>query len=554
MFDWITRFFSRSAAAQGSTEFAKQLLAQSWEAYRLARRDRPNEHNQPQPYSGNAAIESSHEMMNRRVRDIVRNTAQGKRIAMALSDLVIGRGMQTFSWPFAPAELLDIVTELDTLSTGQLGPRLTYALESDDYFEQWANDPEQFDAEGRLSWPEMQQLMLSETAQVGNGIMVRVRPTKYELVPLAFQMIEREQLDETADRERSAEQNKIVGGVEFDRQNRIVAYHVFVDHPHDAGSMNGSSVLGVVSPGRRTRIRAERVIDLAKYHRPSAALGASWFDASGQTTWDRDSYIDSEIRAAAVDAVFSFVAKLKDAAKYGALGFDDSLDDDDEHGNRQFKVGHSPVASVIEPDESLEMVRQTRPNKDAPAFLSLLDRDTAAAHGFSYYRLTGDYERTNFSSSRAAKLDEDEHIKPLQDWFGCHVALPVRREFNQLAAAAGLFSTVTPSEFLANRRSYQRFDVIANGRDLLDPFKEGEARTSRLRTGLSTFKAECAKANIHWVRQLMQIAIERRVQDMFGVELDFTKAGNGQQQAASQQNAESAAQQVAEAIDLLRSE
>jgi hypothetical protein len=45
----------------------------------------------------------------------------------------------------------------------------------------------------------------------------------------------------------------------------------------------------------------------------------------------------------------------------------------------------------------------------------------------------------------------------------------------------------------------------------MDPFKEGEARTTRLRTGVSTFKEECAKINKHWIRVLMQLAIERKV-------------------------------------------
>ena len=189
--------------------------------------------------------------------------------------------------------------------------------------------------------------------------------------------------------------------------------------------------------------------------------------------------------SAAIDAVFAFVAKLEDADNGATLGFDDGLEDSDEQGNRKFKVGHSPVASVISKDESLEMVRATRPNKDTPAFIGLLDRDTAAATGISPYTLTGDYANTNFSSSRAAKLDEDLNIKPLQNWFATHVALRVRREFNAVAAASGLFQSVRPAEFKKKVRTYQRFDAVGNGRDLLDPFKEGEARTTRLRTGVA---------------------------------------------------------------------
>lgn len=517
--------------APGSRDFAQELLAQSYEAYRLARRDRPREHNQPHGYSGDSAIIGSHDLMDRRVRDLVRNTAQGKRIIQALVDLVIGCGMQTHAWPFLPSELLQISTELESLESGDLGPRLQYALESDDLFEEYFSDPKQFDAEGRLSGPEMFRMMLGETVQVGNALLVRVFRKDYELVPLAWQLLEREQLDESMDRPASEGKNKIIGGIEFDGDNRAVAYHVYLDHPHEFFGMGQSALLGAgasLSVGsRRQTIPAERVIDLALYHRPSASLGASWFDASGQSTWDRDSYVDSEIRCAALDAVFSYVAKLEDAEKNSGLGFDDGQDDTDEHGNRRFKLGHSPVAAVIGKDESLEMVRQTRPNKDAPAFLKQLDRDIAGAHGLSYYSLTGNYESTSFVSAKAAKQDEDMHIKPLQQWFGTRVALPVRRQFNAIAAASGLLTTVRPADFRRDRRIYQRFDAIGAGRDLIDPFKEGEARTARLRTGISTFKEECARRGQHWIRVLMQLSIEKKITKLFGVALDHSKGGAG---------------------------
>lgn len=528
---WLKRLVGLGGAGgPGSRDYARELLMQSFEAYHLARRDRPREHNQPLGYSGDSAIISSQDLMHRRVRDLVRNTAQGKRIVHALVDLVIGCGMQTYSWPFAPSELLQISTELENLESGQLGPRLQFALEADDLFEQYANDARQFDVEGRLTWPEMQRMMLGEAVQVGNALLIRVFRKDYELVPLAYQLIEREQLDESQDRQASPGKNKIIGGIEFDGDNRAVAYHIYLDHPQEFFGTGRSALLGagavLAAGGRRQRIPAERVIDLALYHRPSASLGVSWYDASGQSTWDRDSYIDSEIRSAAVDAVFSFVAKLKDAERSAGLGFDDDLDDDDAYGNRLYKVGHSPVASIINTEESLEMVRQTRPNKDAPAFIKMLDRDVAGAFGLSYYSLTGNYESTNFSSSRAAKLDEELHVRPLQQWFG-KIALRVRREFNAVAAASGLFQSLRPAEFRRNQRTYQRFDALGAGRDLLDPFKEGEARTNRLRTGISTFKEECARGGKHWIRVLMQLAIEKRITGLFGVELDFTKGGAG---------------------------
>lgn len=523
MFGWLKKRLS-GYHQPGSRGYARDILAQATEAYRLARRDRPRENNQPFGYSGDAAISGSHDLMHRRTRDLVRNTAQAKSIKTSLVDLVAGTGMQTYSWPFAPAEMFEIVTELESLQAGELGPRLSYALESDDLFEEWSNDPDQFDAEGRLSWPEVQRMLIGESVEVGCGLLVRVFQKDYKLVPLAYQLFEQEQLDESQDRPASAGKNKIVGGREFNEANRVVAYHLYLDHPHDFFGVNGAGT-SLAMGTRRARIPAKRVIDLAVYHRPSASGGVSWLDACGQSIWDRDQYIGSEIVSAAVDARIAVIAHLSDAEKYGGLGLADGEDDDDAQGNRQFKIGNSAIAAVMGTEEKLEIHRAARPNKDAPAFIKMLDRDTSQAAGLSYYSATGDYEATNYTSAKAAKQDEDLHIKPLQQWLAVHAVLRVRKEFNAIAAASGLFQSLSPAEFRRNSRTYQRFDAIGNGRDLIDPYKEGEARTTRLRTGMSTFKEECAKVNKHWIRVLMQLAIERKVTDLFGVKLDFGKGG-----------------------------
>ena len=544
----------------GSVEFAREILAESFEAYKLARRDRPREHNQPHAYSGDAAIMSSHHMMNRRVRDLVRNTAQGKRVRQAFQDLIVGTGFQTFAWPFAPAEMFQLATELQKIEEGEIGPRLQFALEADDLYEEWSSDPKQFDLEGRLSRMEMERMAVGESVTTGNAIIVRCFRRDYKIVPLCYQLIEREQLDESMDRDQSEGQNKILNGIEFDRDNRAVAYHICLDHPHEFFGLSGSSFLGnngITATGvgvRRVRIPAERVIDLAAWDRPSSSVGSSWYDSTGQTVFDRDNYMGSEIRSAAVDAAFAFVAKLANGEKYGAWGFGDESDDDDEFGNRSFKVGQSPVAATIGIDEELNMVRSTRPNKDAPAFLQLLDRDQASGFGLSYYTLTGDYANTSFTSTRAAKMDEDLHLAPLKTWFATHVAIPMRREFNAFAAASGQYRSLRPTEFRANERTYQRFDAIGNGRDLLDPFKEGEARTARLRTGISTFKEECAKRGQHWIKVLMQIAIEKKVRSMFGVELDITKPGNAATANQGQPGNDETADRIADRIAMLMGE
>jgi capsid protein len=79
----------------------------------------------------------------------------------------------------------------------------------------------------------------------------------------------------------------------------------------------------------------------------------------------------------------------------------------------------------------------------------------------------------------------------------------------------------------------------------LDPLKETDAAMARLRGGLTTLKLECAKRGLHWIKVLMQQAVELRIAKMYGVPLDWSK-GQGGNVAAGDKAGEEAAGDEAE--------
>lgn len=484
------------------------------EAYRWGRIDRRTEHFQPNGRSGDAAIYESHELMNRRVRDQIINNAQAKRIIEALTDLTIGTGIQTFSAPFDPW------MDLTKLDVADLDEGLRFALEADDLFEEWFFEPNQFDAAGKLSGADMQRLAFSECGSVGDALILKCqRNEPGRLVPLCYQILEREQLDTSVDRPPKPGQNKIVNGVEVDAAGREVAFHLFDAHPHDDFSPFGSLT-------KSRRIPAARVIHLYLFRRPSQTVGATWLDAIGQASFDRDKFIHSEIQAAAKAALLTLVAK-REHPHLGTLGLETDDDGTDEYGNEEVRLGSSPIAVEIGKDEEVEMVESKRPTSTANNFIDILDHDIAGGGGVSFYTLTGRFEKSNYTGFRGAMLVEDAHIKPLQNWFASRHTLPMRREFNVIAAASGLYKNVSAAEFLRDQRRYQRFDAIGAGRQLLDPAAETDAAAARLRIGLTTLKLECARLGLHWIKVLRQLAIEGRLATALGVTLDFSKGEGG---------------------------
>jgi lambda family phage portal protein len=484
------------------------------EAYRWARIDRRTEHFRPAGRSGDAAIWESHDLMNRRVRDQIINNGQAKRIVEALTDLTIGTGIQTFSSPFDPW------MDLTKIDLDQFDEGLRFALESDDLFEEWFCDPDQFDAAGKLSGPDMQRLALSECASVGDALILRCqRNAPGRTVPLCYQILEREQLDTTVDRAASPGYNRIVNGVEVDAAGREVAFHLFDAHPHDDFAPFLSSL-------KSRRIPASRVIHLYLFRRPSQTVGATWLDAIGQSCFDRDKFIGAEIQSAAKAALLALVAKRQHPHQ-GTLGLETGEDATDEFGNEEVRLGSSPIAVEVGLEESVEMVESTRPTSTANNFIDILDHDIAGGVGVSPYTLTGRFEKSNYTGFRGAMLVEDAHFRPLQNWFSSRVALPIRKQFNAAAAGSGLFQNVTAAEFQRDQRRYQRFDAIGAGRQLLDPAAETDAAAARLRSGLTTLKLECARLGLHWIKVLRQLAIEQQISVKLGVTLDFSKGEGG---------------------------
>lgn len=506
----VDRFLTASAPPVPS--------ASGREAYRWARVDRRTEHFQPPGRSGDAAIWESQELMNRRVRSELINNAQAKRIIEALTDLTIGTGIQTFSSPFDP--WMDL-TELDQ---AELDEGLKFALESDDLFEEWFLSPNQFDAAGKLSGPDMQRLAFSECASVGDALILRCqRDEPGRLVPLCYQILEREQLDTTMDRPATPGRNRIVNGVEVDAAGREVAFHLFDAHPHDDFSPFSATT-------KSRRIPADRVIHLYLFRRPSQSVGATWLDAIGQASFDRDKFIHSEIQSAAKAALLALVAK-REHPHLGTLGLETDDDGYDEHGNEEVRLGSSPIAVEIGVNEDVEMVESNRPTSTANNFIDILDHDIAGGGGISYYTLTGRFEKSNYTGFRGAMLVEDGHIKPIQNWYASRQTLPIRQRFNAQAAAAGLYKSVTSAEFARDMRRYQRFDAIGAGRQLLDPAAETDAAAARMRIGLTTLKLECARQGLHWIKVLRQLAVEQRISTALGVVLDFSKGEGGKVKA-----------------------
>lgn len=479
-----------------------------------ARVNRLNNHWRPRHYSGDNAIHESWNLLTARIRDRVRNDAVLTKAKKVLVRLVIGNGIMAFS---DASELQEENEEL-----------VNFEIDSDTWFLRWAL--EEADSEGEHSLFEMQQIAFGDEIEGGNTLWLEVMDdTPGRTIPLCYQLIEWEQMDFTKDRDgeysrkfKGRYYNRISNGIEFDRRNRKVAFHIYDAHPFDR-TMGWTSASAPVP--------VDRVLHEYWPHRPSAKLGVTWFAPNLPANSDLDKYIANELTTRALQALMG--VSIKTADRDVSLGLD-ALDPDT--GLPTFKLGYPHIGVLRETDE-VSIHESARGASEATALINLLLNLQAMGCNISLYRLLGDPAKTNLASIKAAHQDDAESVAPVQNNVARKIVMKIRKKHIAQGFAYGLFRGISARDYRRQPWRFNALECIASNRADLDK-DDGEASIDRLRSGLSTYQDECARRGLHWRRQLRRIAVVNKEADRLDVLLDWTKGQGGQTDHTSTQETE----------------
>lgn len=355
--------------------------------------------------------------------------------------------------------------------------------QSDDLYKRAMDE---MDVTGRHHWHEMTRINFGQTIESGDGFLVQSQDlSPGRLVPICFEMLESDQLDQTRDRPPGDGVNEIRRGVEIDRRGRPVAYYFYTEHP-------GAIYTGLQRESER--VPAWRVIHLFRQRRPSQTRGVSWFAPLVRAIWDLYQYMEFEIDAAKVASFFVYMLKRKDVGSDdGDFAFLDESGEgspEDEYGNRQAPLGPG-IGLYGSPEDSLDVIQSSRPNSQATAWIQLLLQMMGQGVGLSMPRFTGDYSQTNFSSARAADLQDRKGFIPAQIWHAWKVDIEVRRRVTRQLIAQGELSIPGGlARFDRNPHRWLAIKARPPGWGYVDPPKQVQASLQAIMGGLSTFDRE----------------------------------------------------------------
>lgn len=348
------------------------------------------------------------------------------------------------------------------------------------------------DFDGRMTFAGIQRLAMATIVESGEVLIKRepARSVDGLPVPLRVRVLEPDFIDVTKSGKGEGG-GPIVGGIEFDRSGRRVAYWLHSSHP-------GSSLLSSATIGSE-RVPASDVIHAYEVERPGQVRGAPWLASAIAKLQDLDDLEDAELMQQKVAACFAaFVQDLDGAASpLGDLDSSDETIEDLEPGHIQY----------LPPGKTVSFA--TPPAAQGSGLSERALRRVAAGLGVTYEDLTGDYSKVNYSSARMARL---AHWQAVESWrwgfFIPQVCAGVWRWFSEMAGTNLDWGRIPSATWTPPPPP------------AIDPEKEGRAMRDDVRTGRKTLFQALRELGEDPEAHLEEIAAGNKLVDKLGIVLD----------------------------------
>lgn len=430
------------------------------------------------PEGANTQLSRSSQILRDRSRDLCGNTWAGSRAKSVVQNHVVGSGI-------IPTPRGDGTESISDLLEDVCSPTYTG-----------------FDVRGSKSLYGIQSLSVGTMFEAGDAIVVAHWRSPSEMrrhglaLPLQLRVLEPEHLDHLKHGPLD-NGNYALRGIEFDPQDRPVAYHLFREHPKD---------IRYWQHHESVRVPAWQVAHLFWEWRPGQVHGLPWPTPVMVKIRDQADYEDAHLVRQKIAAAFSVFIHQMD-------GLSDNIDD--------------PLPEKVEPG----IIEYLRPGEDVsfakpPGVEGLRDfseisaRQVAAGVDLTYESLTTDYSKVNFTSARMGWLEMSKSVRKWQT----HIAMPklcAKIEFWLRMAAASI--GVDPGQ--------RRWKHTPPKAEMIDPVRETNAATSRIRAGLSSRQDEIRRLGGRAEEVDREIAEDNARIDELGIVLDSdprqtTQAGN----------------------------
>jgi len=331
--------------------------------------------------------------------------------------------------------------------------------------EEWKFWCDQIDFTGRHDFVGLQNLMIS--AMVGDGeafAWIKGRPLELGLrVPLQVQVVESDYLPMFKN-ETLSEGSRIVAGVELKEDGSRDKYHFSQAHPGENDyAFRGLSTI---------EIPERDIVHMYRVDRPGQLRGVSWFTTILALLYMTDLVNDAEVAAYRVGALYAAFVKQSETF----------LSD-----MERAKASHQGLAPIdlvpgqityLRPGQEVIFSKPGREGIDYVEFMRHQLHLAAMGLGVPYEILTGNYEKVNFASAKAGRINYKLTVSSIQSQ---HLKFTfcnnVWKRWMDMAVLVGVLPF---RDYYANRAQYQNVLWQPPGWESLEPLRDMQEHVAGL--------------------------------------------------------------------------
>ena len=337
--------------------------------------------------------------------------------------------------------------------------------------------------------------------------------------------------------------NRIFNGVEVDKNNRVVAYHICNTYPN--------SNLYAKKEWKRVKAFGDRtgapgVLMIFETERAEQYRGVPYLAPVIEALKQLTRYSEAEMMAAVINGIFTvFVTSENGTSEFGFTGVvdeEDRVSDDDIN----YEIGPGLV-NVLNPGEKVEIADAKRPSSNFDAFVTSLAKYVGAALEIPVEVLMKSF-MSSYSASRAALLEAWKAFRMKRAWIAADFCQPVYELFLSEAIAKGRLHA--PGFFLDPliRAAYCGAQWNGPAQGMVDPVKEVSAAEKRIEIGISTRQRETTELlGGDFESNVAQLAREKQIMQAAG--LSSGKASSGGADAGKENLKESEEETDAEGTE-----
>lgn len=443
-------------------------------------------------------LEENRSTLRKRTRDLAMNSPIGAAAINATNTSTIGPGL--IVKPKIDYEYLGI--------SRQQATEIERSIKRE--FSLWA-DSTLCDIADQNNFYELQQIAFSDWLRNGEAFVLILHKDGESNMPygLKLKLVQADRVCTPGDwsgeysgiDKKEKNGNRIMNGIEIDKDGRVVAYHISSTFPGEYG-VEKQEWKRVKKRGEKTG--NENILHIFNAETSEQYRGVPFLSPIIQTLKQTTRYTEAEITAALVNAILAVFIETEDGEEPDTgYGGEDDEETEDAWGtpiggapkpnDNEIVMGSGTVVT-LKPGEKVEAVKAEHPSGSFSEFMDAMTTQMGAALEISPEVLQKKFGQ-NFSASKGALNESWRAFIKRRKWFVNDFCQVVYEQW--LAEAVALGRVKAPGFFTDPmiRKAYANTTWTGPAQGCLNPMQEVNAATQRIAAGLSTREDECASMN-----------------------------------------------------------